>query len=181
MKVLVLGASGIIGQHMRLCVPDGFEPVWYRREADALHKGADLSDEGLVHDVLMTEQPAVVINLAGESRVDIVERDPQAYTRLNVGLPQQIAAWASERDAKYVHISTQACYVEPVNEYGRQKKTAEDAVPTNPPAVADATVAEYRSILYIGPTGACLDQGTLYAIKFFLLLAFHKECSPGDL
>jgi dTDP-4-dehydrorhamnose reductase len=39
MKVLILGASGIVGQHMRLCVPDCVQPVWVRRTADPITSG----------------------------------------------------------------------------------------------------------------------------------------------
>ena len=34
MKVLILGAGGIVGQHMRLCVPSGVEAIFARRTAD---------------------------------------------------------------------------------------------------------------------------------------------------
>jgi len=43
MKIIVFGASGIIGQHMRLCAPAGVEAVYVRRTADALHVGLDLT------------------------------------------------------------------------------------------------------------------------------------------
>jgi dTDP-4-dehydrorhamnose reductase len=63
--VLILGASGIIGQHMRLCVPDGIEPVWVRRTADPITLGCDLEDVVALDKLLSDHRPHVVVNLAG--------------------------------------------------------------------------------------------------------------------
>lgn len=127
---------------MRLCVPPGVEPVWYRHEADPITKGADLEATGAVYRVLNEEQPQVVVNLAGESDVDKVERAPRQFERLNVDVPELIAEWSRQNTAKYVHISSQAVFGgnhgrndhppyhaasprAPVNAYGSQKLEAE--------------------------------------------------------
>ncbi len=143
MKVLIFGASGIVGQHMRLCVPEGIEPVWYRREADALHHGYDLNmacDPSSLYKELSKHAPDVVINLAGESNVDVVEADPNRYNTLNAVIPSLIHSWCDFRGKKYVHVSTQAVFNgscppyspkdrrQPVNHYGEQKVRAEDYI-----------------------------------------------------
>jgi dTDP-4-dehydrorhamnose reductase len=137
MKVVIFGASGVIGQHMRLGVPAGIETVWVRREADLLHRGLDLTDRIAQETFLEAEKPDVVINLAGESRPDVVEPAPLAFHRINALVPAQLAQWCFFHGAHYVHVSSQAVFsgTEPpyhpesrlgaVNEYGRQKSEAE--------------------------------------------------------
>ena len=87
MKVLILGASGIVGQHMRLCIPPGVEPIWVRRTPDPITLGYDLTDQDTLANLLTARNPDVVVNLAGESNVDLVEREPPL-------LPDQRAAAA---------------------------------------------------------------------------------------
>ncbi len=140
MKVVIFGASGIIGAHLRLCVPPGVEPIWMRREADALHRGLDLLRTADLANSLTTERPNVIINLAGESRTDVVERDPDEYYDLNVIVPDRLAHWCERNNSHHVHISTQAVFNgehppyhpksqrQAVNEYGRQKIFAEESV-----------------------------------------------------
>ena len=145
MKVLILGASGIIGQHMRLCVPEGVEPIWHRREADLLHAGMDLTGVGPWgnwSDLAEAADAAVVINLAGESRPDVVEKAPDNHATVNSEIPWLISGWCRDHGMHYVHVSTQAVLgggnppysaneqptETPVNEYGHQKLLAEDYI-----------------------------------------------------
>ncbi len=111
MKILILGASGVIGQHMRLTIPPAIEAVYARRQADELHVAAD--------SVSFRDFDAVV-NLMGCNSPDAVQADPDAAYEVNVMLPRRIAREAR----KYIHVSTQAV-LDPVNEYGRQKLAAE--------------------------------------------------------
>jgi dTDP-4-dehydrorhamnose reductase/2-polyprenyl-3-methyl-5-hydroxy-6-metoxy-1,4-benzoquinol methylase len=140
-KVLILGSSGIIGQHMRLCVPEGVEPTWHRREADLLHVGCDL-EKHTIEAFLISQSPDVIVNLAGESRPDVVEKDPGWFGWINGWLPLRLAVWCEKQKVHYLHISTQAVLggdnspysandtpdVEPVNWYGRQKIASENDV-----------------------------------------------------
>lgn len=152
MRVAVLGASGVIGQHMRLYVPRGVEPVYFRQRADLLHRGMD---EFRVEDF------DVVVNLAGESRPDVVERNPEVYRDVNVRLPDNLALCCAAHGKRLVHISTQAVFSGhcppyysddkavmmdgQVNEYGRQKRDAEAAV------VGQATILRPTFVLGIRP------------------------------
>jgi dTDP-4-dehydrorhamnose reductase/SAM-dependent methyltransferase len=127
MKVLILGASGIVGQHMRLCVPDGVEPVWVRRNGDPITLECDLENSESLEDFLTITRPDVIVNLAGESSVDTVERDPARYRRINVGVPIQLANWCQYSGKRLIQISSQAAKLQPVNYYGNQKRNAENA------------------------------------------------------
>ena len=140
MKIVILGAAGIIGQHMRLCVPAGVEPVWVRRSEDLLHRGLDLTDGAARVAFLEGEKPDAIVNLAGESRPDVVERDPEEFCQINTLVPGNLAWWCEENGCHYVHVSTQAVFSgkeppygpdaqrNPANLYGCQKHTAEVTV-----------------------------------------------------
>lgn len=141
MKVLVLGASGIIGQFLRLCVPAGVTPIWARRTADRLHLGVDLCDRAAREAFLAEHRPDVIVNLAGECNVDTVERDPERYRDINAIIPGELAAWCDDNGAHLIHVSSQAVFggneapygpastgLSPVNQYGSQKARAEKLV-----------------------------------------------------
>ena len=136
-RVLVLGASGIIGQHMRLCVPKGVDAVWYRRQPDPITFGVDLQDWETTERLLNMEMPDVVVNLAGESSPDVVQKNYRKYERINVGLPNQLAQWCDANEKRLVQVSSQSVFSGnhppymwdrerlPANIYGSQKYQAE--------------------------------------------------------
>lgn len=133
MKVLILGASGIIGSFMRLTIPPTVTAVYYRREADCLHKGCDLEHWPSVLAMLREEQPDVIVNLAGESRPDVVERDPERYEYINRMFPLVLARYTNRASVRMIHVSTQGVLSGEVtkrhygaNHYGQQKAEAED-------------------------------------------------------
>ena len=150
MKVLVLGASGIIGQHMRLCVPDVL-PIWHRKTADALHIGRDLSKLDAAWNLCEEIKPDVIVNLAGESNTDEVERNPTQHEYLNARMPLVLAEWCEANGARLIQVSTQAVFGgdhppygphdtrAPVNRYGKQKLMAE-------------SVLAYRNSIVVRPT-----------------------------
>lgn len=172
MRVLVLGASGIIGQHMRLCMPPGVEPVWHRRTADRLHVGADLTDRRALARLLHDTWPDVVVNLACEGRVDVVERDASATEYINAQLPAVLAGWAKNARRHLVHVSSQAVFdgwtgpfgpesgTGPINAYGRQKASAEVAMKGNGACtlVRPTFVIGVRPLPHVGRTNPAEDM-----------------------
>ncbi len=157
MRVVILGSAGIIGQSLRLCTPEGVEPVWVRRKADYAHMGLDITNRGTTggpdpRDLFLKAMaPQVIINLAGENRPDVVERTPWRYTAINVEAPAWLAWWCEQNGCHYVHVSSQAVFGGeppkemrteplalppyaadsiriPVNAYGHQKLQAEQEV-----------------------------------------------------
>ena len=170
MKVLILGASGIVGQHMRLCVPDCVEPVWVRRTADPITYGIDTSDwQGHVD---------CIVNLLGDSNVDSVEQNPDAACYANRIFPQEQSLWARNNGAKFIQVSTQAVYQSPGNNmdepnaYGRQKRAAEISVLANGGIVVRLTfVLGIRPLPHVGrknPLEAMLEgQSPQVCDRFF--------------
>jgi dTDP-4-dehydrorhamnose reductase len=140
MKIVVFGAGGIIGQTMRLVQPTGHEIIYYRRHADFVHRGLDLTDWRAAEIALNFERPDVIVNLAGENRPDVVEQHPGEYKTINVQTPSRLGWWCDAHSAQYIHISSQAVFagdyvpyspdseLQPINEYGRQKAEAERLV-----------------------------------------------------
>lgn len=138
MKVVVFGAGGIIGQHMYISKPDEVdEAVYCRSQSDDRYYGVDITDNKETEKFLYEVEPDVVINLAGENRVDIVEADPKAYEAVNVTAVDTLSNWASCQDAWFIQVSTQGVFSgknppygpydkpDPITKYGQQKWDAE--------------------------------------------------------
>lgn len=159
-RLLVLGATGIIGQHLRADMPGWVDAVYTSRTADALHVGMDVTDASRTTAALDTIKPDVIINLTGESRPDVVEREPSRFQCVNLYAPFRLALWCESNGAQLIHVSTQAVFSgldapysvtesrEPCNEYGKQKKRAENLVGYMPDCV---TIARPTFVLGVRP------------------------------
>lgn len=137
-KVIVLGAGGIVGQYMTLTKPDHVEAMFVRRETteDGPWTALDLLNPECFKTIEAFE-PDVIINLAGENRVDVVEQDPEATFGINVGFPFLLAVWCQNNKVKLIQCSTQGVFSgdnppysptdipDPITAYGRQKYEAE--------------------------------------------------------
>jgi len=144
MRVVVLGASGIVGQHMYVNKPDDVEATFVVRNCPPLkgYISLDCEDFWALGDFLNEAQPDAIVNLAGQNNVDVVEKDPSAYENINGALPLFLVNWCDANDAHLVQGSTQGVFsgedgpysadstVNPITEYGKQKAVAEDLVQT---------------------------------------------------
>lgn len=149
--ILVLGAGGIIGQHIEKAHP-GFSFVRSRQEAN-------LDDRDGVRRFLDIQRPTSIVNLAGENRVDVVEGCPQATAAINCGLPMWAAEWCDENDSFLVQVSSQGIFSgdhapyratdlpHPRTEYGAQKAEAELRVA----AFRNWTIARVTFVLGVRP------------------------------
>lgn len=134
MRTVVFGAGGIIGQTM---IEQGFPAVYVRRTAGGMFEGLDLTDYYAAAAFLTDHQPNIIINLAGENRVDVVESAPELFEDINVHVPLFLSGWADGHICRYVHVSTQGVFsgddppygtaasLNPITNYGRQKAKAE--------------------------------------------------------
>lgn len=136
MKVLVLGATGIIGSHLRITPHPGITATYHKGR-----KACDLTDPKALGDLLSSVNPDVIVNLAGESRPDVVEANPTAYECINSIVPSYLSDWTERNNGHLIQVSTQAVFgaedsihqspysvnsiKEPVNAYGRQKEEGE--------------------------------------------------------
>lgn len=136
MKVLITGASGMLGQDVAA-------------EADAVHhevvslsrEQLDVTDEAAVFDAMHQHMPAVVVNCAAYTNVDGAEDDRDAAFLINENGAGNVAAGAADIGARIIHISTDyvfngskgAPYVESdptaaIGVYGESKLAGEIAV-----------------------------------------------------
>lgn len=123
MKVAVLGAGGIIGQHLMVTVPKGIEPTFTRTSPPShLYDQLDVTSLNAA-DWINRVNPDIIVNLVGECRPDVVERDPNKYWEVNCGCTANMASWCDDYGKLLIHVSSQAVLgpLTETNEYGRQK------------------------------------------------------------
>lgn len=122
MKVAILGASGILGQHLHISVPPGIEAVFMRRRGSGLYQEFDAQSIFLVDNPIRSFNPDVVINLIGQNSPDQAEKEPG--NGINYLFPHLLADTCSKIGAHLIHLSSQAA-VDPVNLYGKHKAKAD--------------------------------------------------------
>jgi sorting nexin-1/2 len=146
MKVLVTGASGLLGRAvLHRLKEDGNEVVGVglSRSSDEIAR-LDLTDAQAVQHFLDSTQPDVIVHTAAERRPDVVESSPEASRLLNVEAPRILAEWCKARSDKIrpllVNISTDYVFdgvsppfkvddaPNPLNAYGMSKWQGEMAV-----------------------------------------------------
>ncbi|KAG1437671.1 hypothetical protein G6F56_012994 [Rhizopus delemar] len=108
MKVIVTGASGLLGRQ----VVKAFEAANYEvvgtafsRATDKLVK-LDLTDADAVKSFIQKEQPNVFVHCAAERRPDVAERDQEGVLRLNVETPKNLATICKSSGVMLIYIST---------------------------------------------------------------------------
>jgi dTDP-4-dehydrorhamnose reductase len=151
MKLLVLGASGMLGASLvpalgareHMVTPHG-------RRGPGL-KTADLGDAAQARELLLEVRPEAAINLVGLTDVDLCESQPQLAWLANVRTAENIAAACKEVDCHFVHISTDQVYD------GEPPRTEDQACPGN----------YYGITKYAGELAALSVGATVLRTNFF--------------
>lgn len=104
MKVLLLGAGGQLGRHLRASVPPEVELLSSARKHGGL--ACDLGDSRAVSGLLERVGPELIVNAAAWTAVDAAEDQPEAARRLNAELPACLADWCGRHDAVLITYST---------------------------------------------------------------------------
>jgi dTDP-4-dehydrorhamnose reductase len=141
MKVLLTGAGGQLGRHLRACVPTHVELVTTARAGGDV--ACDLADSSVLTSMLDRIAPEVIINTAAWTAVDAAEDHPEEAMRLNRDVPSMLAQWCGRHDAALISYSTDYVFsgtpgrpwletdpVAPQSVYGRTKLAGEQAVLT---------------------------------------------------
>lgn len=142
MKIVVLGASGLVGSHvMSACLSRGHCVVGSTRSADSRQlRQLELRDQDATRRFLEAEEPDAVIYAAGWTWVDGCEADPSRSRLENFELPLGVAAWCQAKQVRFLNYSTSYVFdgedggyvetdiVTPKNIYGQHKADAEKAV-----------------------------------------------------
>lgn len=149
MKLLLLGASGLLGRP----VAETFRAAGWEVIAPT-HREVDLARPEAVAALLDCVPADLIINCAAQRRPDLCEGHAPEVQALNIDLPRLLA----ESGRPLIHISTDyvfnganAPYAEearrcPINAYGRQKAAAEAALEEAP------NVLILRLPILFGPT-----------------------------
>ena len=144
MKILVTGASGLLGRSLMtelepLAGPDALIGTAHSRLKPPLKK-LDLTDEAAVRAAFAEWSPELVVHSAAERRPDVVDGDPASAEKLNVDATRLVAELAAAHGARFIYLSTDYVFdgtqppyaidarTGPLNAYGRMKLAGEDAV-----------------------------------------------------
>ena len=135
MKVLLLGAGGMLGRDLAAGAPDDVELV------AATRAELDLCDGAAVERRLDAERPRWVLNAAAYTAVDRAESEPDAAERANGTAVGALAAACARRDIALLHYSTDYVFAgdasrpyaeddptAPLGAYGRSKLLGEEAI-----------------------------------------------------
>jgi dTDP-4-dehydrorhamnose reductase len=135
MRVLILGANGMLGRDVAAAAPAGVELVRSRLPR------VDIADQRMVQRALDETRPRWVINAAGYTAVDRAEEELDAAMAINGLAVGIVAAACADRDVALVHFSSDYVFSgrsslpymedddrEPVSVYGRSKLAGEIAL-----------------------------------------------------
>jgi dTDP-4-dehydrorhamnose reductase len=134
--ILLFGANGQLGQEMvRASAARGMSLVALS------HAEADIADANAVREAIARHQPALVVNAAAYTKVDLAETDVEAARRGNNIGPALLGEACAAAGIPLVHVSTDyvfdgtkpTAYVEtdavsPASSYGRSKEAGERAL-----------------------------------------------------
>jgi dTDP-4-dehydrorhamnose reductase len=145
MKILVTGASGLLGLNLCLMMQPTHEIVGVDRSRlsgvpfELLR--ADLLDARVEHRILDSVRPDWLIHCAAQANLDACEADPALAKTLNADLPGELATACAQRGIRMVHLSTDAVFdgtkdgvyteedaPDPLSVYARTKLDSERAV-----------------------------------------------------
>src|SRR5665213_1693423 len=142
MKLLIIGASGLIGSTLlRTARELGYQVLGTRnkQEIEGLVP-LDLSNTEDCRRLIGEFRPDAVVCCAAWPWVDGCENDPERALRENCTQPARLAQLSAEVGAAYVYISTSYVFdgekgpyseedtPNPINVYGRSKLSGEQAV-----------------------------------------------------
>ena len=135
MRILITGKDGQVGsEFLRL----------YRPQREVIFVGraeCDLSSESSIRELIRRVQPAVIINTAAYTAVDLAEKERDLCFAINAGAPRVLAQEAARLDALLIHYSTDYVFdgakpepyvetdaISPVSVYGESKQAGEAAI-----------------------------------------------------
>jgi dTDP-4-dehydrorhamnose reductase len=141
-RILLIGAAGLVGRHVRAAF-DGRDVVaTYHRDVADGGVPLDITDAAAVRRIVADAKPAAIVLAAADPYVEGCERDPVGTRRINVEAAAVIRDAARDAtlvvfSSEYVFDGTRLAYreddaVAPLNEYGRQKVALEDLARSSP-------------------------------------------------
>ena len=114
MRILVTGASGLLGLNLSLGM-NGSHTI-FGVDRSKLAKTpfeliqTDLLETGTCSRLIDSIRPDAVIHTAANANVDSCESDPDGARRVNTGLPGELADVCAQKSIRMLHISTDAVF-----------------------------------------------------------------------
>ena len=145
MKILITGASGLLGLNLSLGMIEAHTILGVDRNkltgTPFEIVKADLLKAGACSRLIDEVQPDAIIHTAANANVDACEADPVGARLLNAEFPGQLAELCAQRGVRMIHISTDAVFdgtkdsiyteedkPKPLSIYARTKLDGENAV-----------------------------------------------------
>ncbi len=135
MKVLLLGAGGLLGRELSRTAPLGVMLTAYDRQALDIRDGAALAR------AVAKDAPDCIVNAAAYTNVDQAEAEPEQAFAINATAVATLADVAMSAGARLVHFSTDYVFdgasgapyapdapTAPLNVYGASKRAGEIAL-----------------------------------------------------
>ena len=114
MRILVTGASGLLGLNLSLRMTGTHTIVGVDRSKLAGTPfelvQADLLEAGACSRLMDETRPDAIIHTAANANVDACESDPEGARLLNAEFPGHLAELCAKRDVRLIHISTDAVF-----------------------------------------------------------------------
>lgn len=142
MKILLLGASGMLGSDCKEVLTEEYEVIAPSRQE------LDIISWDVVIENLQKIAPDVIINCAGFTDVDASSKEEYIVRKVNVEGPRNLAQGSARFNCRLIHISTDYVFsgrksipqpyfeddpVDPVSDYGKSKVESEVAIRENAP------------------------------------------------
>ncbi len=114
MKLLITGASGLLGINLALEAMRGHEVIGIDRgklrSAPFRVIKADILKRDEINSIINTTRPDWFINCAAVANLEKCEEDPIQARLLNTDLPGELAAACAKRNIPFVHLSTDSVF-----------------------------------------------------------------------
>jgi S-adenosylmethionine synthetase len=150
MKVLVAGASGLVGRNLITELRHReieYVATYNSRPVEGGHR-VNFEDEYAIREFFQTQKPTVCVNCIVQRLTDVCEKNWDETKRVNIDLVDRLARICAELNVHLIHISTDYvfdgkappykpnCVPNPLQNYGMSKLIAEYRVKANCPGTS---------------------------------------------
>ena len=153
MRILVTGASGLLGLNLSLGMTGTHTIVGVDRSKLAGTPfelvQADLLEAGACPRLIDAIRPAAIIHTSANANIDSCESDPESARRLNANLPAELADVCAKRGLQMIHISTDAVF-----DGVKDGTYTEDDIPNPLSVYARTKLDGERAVLSVNPDAA---------------------------
>jgi dTDP-4-dehydrorhamnose reductase len=183
-RILVTGASGLLGAELVLSAAEGHEvvavsnrnPIDPPPRVDAVT--ADLTQPGMAAMLIAAHRPAWVINAAAATDVDGLEHQPDRADAANRILPMNLAMASRDAGVRLLHVSTDAVFD------GRSARPYRESDPPGPLNVYAASKLAGELAVIAAAPDALVVRTTIYGWnarpKLSLAEWFLSRLEAGD-